>query len=762
MSWISFLYRKIDPERLIPVRTWVLVGSLGLLTAILFGSTLLLTFLEGLSDQRSAEIIQGFVNTRGLRYELDSLQIIMRRHEKLLSQVLEESDVAAMTEIPKAQENFISIYNNTDKKILPQSREDWNQIKKWADEAFESANELLATAKSQPQLLARTMPEQRNSARYINTISKLAEQIRLTRNDLMYKHLQNQVDDAYGTIRSSIIPMSLLAALMLFMMLFFLGNHVRMVLRHRRKLHLLYEEQLKATEFAKNTLNKAPLGYHSFDKTGNLLDINETELNWLGYSRDEVIGKKTTLDLISQKDRNAFGQQIDLLISKGFITNVEQNWISKDGSIVPVIVNARAYYLNDGTFSHGISIVFNFAERKQQEETLIRAREEAEKANHFKHLFMANMSHEIRTPLNAIMGFSDLLGRRGLSPEQRSEYIYNIQNAGANLLAIVNDILDMEKIQSGMLRMEQVEFNLHELLQSAVNLVRQGATEKQLALYVGVESDLPGILVGDPMRVTQILVNLLNNAIKFTEKGHVTLRASVLKVECPKTVCIRFEVEDTGVGIPESEHERIFERFVQGSSDMTRKFGGTGLGLSLVKMLVELNSGTVRVKSEPGRGSTFIVDIPFSMVETQAPKPPLPTPADEPLPDMAGGHVLLVEDNPINSRIAELYLQELGLKVTSVVNGLEAVEALRAHATSYDLVFMDIQMPEMDGYTATKVIRNELGLTNLPIIAMTAHVFAGEKEHVLASGLNDYLPKPVNHSDLVAILQRYLPSRIGS
>lgn len=266
----------------------------------------------------------------------------------------------------------------------------------------------------------------------------------------------------------------------------------------------------------------------------------------------------------------------------------------------------------DGNFTHSISTVYNFTERKKLEVELVAARQEAENAKRLKQLFMANMSHEIRTPLNAILGFSNLLVSARIDPELK-EYVQSIQISSINLLSIVNDILDFEKIQSGMLRMEQIEFDLPGLLHSVITMLRSGAVNKGLTLELQTDAELPLMLVGDPLRLTQVLINLIGNAIKFTDHGSVVLRVNTLVRTGSEAVTIQFEVEDTGIGIPVSEQNRIFQRFIQARSDTMRIYGGTGLGLAIVKLIVDLQQGVISLRSTEGKGSVFTVEIPFQM-----------------------------------------------------------------------------------------------------------------------------------------------------
>jgi signal transduction histidine kinase/DNA-binding response OmpR family regulator len=446
------------------------------------------------------------------------------------------------------------------------------------------------------------------------------------------------------------------------------------------------------------------------------------------------------------------------LIQEGHLTNIEGTMIAKDGQRIPVLLNSKAIYDHKGNYTHNITVIYNYTKRKKLEQDLLDAHKDADNAHQFKKLFMANMSHEIRTPLNAILGFAHFLGRVELPPDAK-EFVRGIQISGANLLGIVNDILDFEKIRSGMFRIEHTEFDLPGLLHSVVTMVRPSAEEKGLNLIFVPDPELPTILVGDPMRLTQILINLLSNAIKFTETGHVHLRVKAFPGAIPDDrINIRFEVEDTGIGIDLSDQQRIFERFVQAGNDTTRKFGGTGLGLALVKMMVELQNGTTTLVSALGQGSTFAVEITYQLIPIGNSSNAIERVDQNSLPDLSGYHVLLVEDNPMNRRIAELSLNQFGLQVTHAEDGLEAIAYLKENPHAFDLVFMDIQMPKMDGYAATKAIRYELELIHLPIVAMTAHVLTGEREKVLACGMNDYLTKPVNQKELATILQKYIGS----
>lgn len=366
--------------------------------------------------------------------------------------------------------------------------------------------------------------------------------------------------------------------------------------------------------------------------------------------------------------------------------------------------------------------------------------------------FLANMSHEIRTPLNAILGFSSLLETTPLTDEQK-EFTSYIGTAGKNLLTIVNDILDIAKIESGMLPLETIPFSVQSLVDSIRTMLQSAASDKKLRLTADIDPTIPPVLLGDPTRLTQILLNLLSNAIKFTKQGSVLIRVEKTK-STNKTVYVRFIVQDTGIGIDTEALPYIFERFRQANDSTTRQYGGTGLGLSIVKSLVQLQGGWVTVSSTPGQGSSFTVEIPYRIAPSSAEQliNKHKSPWDKP------GHslkILVAEDNLMNQKLALGVLNRLGHVAHIAENGQQAVDRLRHE--SFDLVLMDIQMPIMDGYTATHQIRNTLR-SQIPIIAMTAHALASEREQCLQAGMNDFLPKPFQPSELQQLILKYVPS----
>lgn len=397
------------------------------------------------------------------------------------------------------------------------------------------------------------------------------------------------------------------------------------------------------------------------------------------------------------------------------------------------------------------------------------ARDDAERASRAKSDFLSRMSHELRTPMNAILGFAQLLDSQPLSPVQR-DYSRQIHTAGQHLLDLIGDILDLAKIEAGRLVLEQVTFDLGHLVNQVVAVADKRAKTKGLMIKITVASELPRQVVGDPTRLRQVLMNLLDNAVKFTERGEVGIDIAP-DLDDGK---LRFRVWDTGIGMEEGVAQKLFKPFTQADESMTRKYGGSGLGLVICKDLVAAMGGNLQIASRLGQGTSFWFSLPLQSADAMANAPEtgqkIPTepiartddravslPILNPLPK---GRVLLVEDNLVNQLVAAGMLETLGAVCETADNGMEAVEKLQ-QGGDYGLIFMDVQMPLMDGYAATRHIRQweeEQGTGHIPIIAMTANAMAEDREQCLASGMDDYLAKPYEIGVLASMLRRWLPN----
>ena len=486
------------------------------------------------------------------------------------------------------------------------------------------------------------------------------------------------------------------------------------------------------------------------DPAGIITDVNKQTEALTGSTRDELIGAPFK-DCFTDPERAEAG--IKRVLGEKSVTDYELTVRTREGKRVVVSYNATTFYDRSRTLQGVFASARDVTERKRVEAELQQAKAAAESASRTKSDFLASMSHEIRTPMNAIMGIADLLAKTTLTPEQ-DKYVQIFRRSGDNLLNLINDILDLSKVEASQLDLEQTGFSLSDHLEKALEMVGLKAQEKGLALVCEIAPDVANDLVGDPTRLRQVLLNLLGNAIKFTESGQVSLKVE-RDPDGAVPTALRFSVSDTGIGIAGDKLASIFERFTQADSSTTRRFGGSGLGLTISKRLVELMGGRIWVSSDLGRGSTFAFAVPFEVwAAANRPVPALVGAGPEaPLPPL---RILLAEDSPDNCTIVLAYLEDTPYRVDVAETGLLACEMFKIGR--YDLVLMDRQMPVMDGLTATRTVRAWEKLHDrppTPIIALTASALKGDRETCLAAGCTAYLTKPIKQDVLLQAIKDY-------
>lgn len=568
---------------------------------------------------------------------------------------------------------------------------------------------------------------------------------------------QKQIDDhivamrTYNTIVDSVLLLLAAALLIVF---------YRYTLRRERLTKQVIDRQKELTQYLEAipegvlVLNTDKQLVYSNQAAQHMLTIEPTESNL--YLSD--LAKRFRLAYADSKQPF---QPNDLPLNRalrGEIVSTDNMLLQTESGSRIMASQAHPLYDRDDKLIGAISIFRDITEATQKEQELQRARTIAEQSLNEREIFLANISHDIRTPLNAILGFSELLRQKRLAPDEQ-DYLNGIKLSGNNLLALINELLDISRIESGQLVLEPVPTATLELIQTVETHLSAKAGEKGLRYDVQVDSAVPPVILADPMRLTQILLNIGTNAVKFTQDGFVKLSVYPEPSDQPERTTVVFCIEDSGAGMAEDDLAHIFNRFSRVSSDNLFRSAGTGLGINIAQSLVNLMNGTITVTSSLGQGTTFTIRIPFILPQTAAPAPALALPTQPiSLPDTPTSRttldVLVVEDNEMNQKVLEGFLMRYHLKPTIANNGLEAV-AILAHRT-FDLILMDIQMPGMDGYTATQVIRQDLAL-NTPIIAMTAYTMPGERERCLATGMNAYLAKPVRTEQIDEILTLFAP-----
>ena len=457
---------------------------------------------------------------------------------------------------------------------------------------------------------------------------------------------------------------------------------------------------------------------------------------WMSILTSSALGGKTARKLLFM------ATVIPLLLGLLTIEGIRHEWFKQEFGIAMIVVGI-IFIFTYILWRDARNLNITDEKRDQVEHELIKEKNVAESARELQERFLANMSHEIRTPMNAVIGMTNLLADTRLNEEQ-SDFVNTIKYSSDNLLVILNDILDLSKIRAGMLTFEDIDFNISELFKNVRHLLKPRAEERFLEFTMEIDREIPFMLKGDPTRLNQVLINLVGNAIKFTEKGKISFEARLVE-EGEEDVKIEFSVIDTGIGIPPEKLSNIFESFSQATSSIARKYGGTGLGLTIVKQLVELQGGSIFVESEPGKGSTFKFILTYKKAKGQYHAGIAGT---ENHSNVEGINILLVEDNKVNRRIAVLTLEKGGAKIRTAANGQIALDMLREEP--FDIILMDIQMPVMDGLETTKYIRERMHppISQIPIIAMTASAMKSEMQFCFDAGMNEYVSKPFHTEDL--------------
>jgi len=546
-------------------------------------------------------------------------------------------------------------------------------------------------------------------------------------------------------------------------------HHLEELVSHRTtELEQVNRELGERAREVSSLYNEAPCGYHSMAADGVIQQMNDTELRWLGYAREQVVGRLRVTDLLAPAYRGKFDLYYAQLTASGELKNLEVDYVRADGSLLPVLVNVTAVRNAAGAVVSTRATVFDNTDRKAREIEVARLNvalaarvRDAEAASRAKSTFLANMSHEIRTPMNAIIGLTHLL-RRASSDLLQQDRLDKISEAAAHLLAVINDILDISKIEAGKLTLELDRFRPRAVVDDVARYIAQRCGEKGLELVTDVADDVPEFLLGDATRLRQALLNYASNAVKFTAAGRIRITLAPLARD-PADVVVRFAVEDTGVGIPADVGERLFNSFEQADSSTTRRYGGTGLGLAITRLLARKMGGETGYSSAPGAGSTFWFTARLGVTDE-------PGVAGEPGTALRhrsgrtleaelaargrGKRVLLVEDNSVNREVASGLLGSAGLRIDMAEDGARAVQLARQRR--YDAILMDVQMPVMDGIDATRAIRCVPGCEDVPIIAVSAAAFSEDRQRAAEAGMNDYIAKPFTAETLYLTLLRWI------
>jgi PAS domain S-box-containing protein len=524
-----------------------------------------------------------------------------------------------------------------------------------------------------------------------------------------------------------------------------------------RALHAKEAELAGALDELRTVLDSSQVGIMLLRNGRTIFQANQHLADIFGYdSPEEMIGMSTMALHVDEDHYAEFGDIYYRPLAEGRLQQIEYHLRRKDGEDILCSVAGKAIDgANPPDLTKGVVwTVHDITSRKVMERELVVAKEHAEEGNRAKSEFLATMSHEIRTPLNGVMGMLQLLQRTELTGIQQ-DYLATALTSSRHLLRILSDILDLSRIEAGSLNTVEEPFELSAVIDPLAEMFDKQAAEKGLSFDVRVSPDAPKTLIGDPGRIRQVLFNILGNAVKYTEQGFVRLEVYPLANASPERRRMHFVVSDSGVGIPDDKIDTVFENFQQVDGTLSRRHGGVGLGLAIVKRLVQLMDGSLQAVSEVGAGTEVHITLPLAVAETAAETSPEVQPAGPLPPPAPRGRILLAEDDPVNQIAIQRMLERIGYECRVVSNGAEALESIRGD--SYSCVLMDIQMPLMNGLEATKAIRSlaDASKATTPIVAVTAFAMEGDRETFIASGMNDYLPKPVDMQGLAEVLSQF-------
>ena len=510
-------------------------------------------------------------------------------------------------------------------------------------------------------------------------------------------------------------------------------------------------EKNMISKYAHSLVESGDLAFFLLNFEGKIIELNSTSIRILEVSKENVIGT-FFFDYFLSRDKNfevyqlafANGIMTDFSLS---VNNLQQTELKINGSV---------YKDEKGNVLGMVIVARDITAQKKYEEELIEAKnraeiakQKAEKELKSKQQFFSYINHEIRTPMNAIIGFTKILLKTDLNESQK-KYTNAIELSGDALIILINDLLDLAKVEAGKMTFEKISFKLADVIANTALIFESKILEKKLELALEYDEGIPSILIGDPMRLQQIILNLLSNSLKFTNEGSITIKVSLLN-EDDQNVSLEFSLTDTGMGIPENKTEKIFENFQQAASSTSRLFGGTGLGLAIVKEMVEAQNGTLSLKSQVGKGSTFSFILSF---KKEGEKFKLENENSiELIPKIKGVKVLVAEDILMNQLLIKTLLEKFDFELNFVKNGKTAIEQLQKK--NYDIILMDLHMPEMNGFEATQHIRNKMN-SMIPIIALTADITKEDIEKCINAGMNDYIPKPVEENVLYEKIIKYV------